>query len=257
VPARFRERLGPVFVLTAPPFSRVDLISCRNLLIYLDATLHERVIPLFHFALRNGGYLFLGSSENVTQHGKLFTRVDGRYRIFKEVIADPHQACVLVHTRLEADAGMLAKLRLLTLLAPHLEVGGRRNNGNVVQTNWGKVLTAPKADTWLVLAASVPFLRCPFGYDYEDVGAVAQGDRLTLLDAQRGQGTLERVPLLDRFDRFRGHCLEPSRPGWESAWERPCPEFRHASVKLDSWVWPRSRCRSSANRSPRARSTSG
>ena len=65
------------------PFSRLDLISCRNLLIYLDASLHNRVIPLFHFALRNGGYLFLGSSENVTQHSKLFTRVDGRHRIFK------------------------------------------------------------------------------------------------------------------------------------------------------------------------------
>jgi two-component system, chemotaxis family, CheB/CheR fusion protein len=65
------------------PFSRLDLVSCRNLLIYLDATLHERVIPLFHFALRNGGYLFLGSSENVTQHSKLFTRIDGRHRIFK------------------------------------------------------------------------------------------------------------------------------------------------------------------------------
>jgi two-component system, chemotaxis family, CheB/CheR fusion protein len=65
------------------PFSRLDLVSCRNLLIYLDATLQNRIIPLFHFALRNGGYLFLGSSENVTQHSKLFTRVDGRHRIFK------------------------------------------------------------------------------------------------------------------------------------------------------------------------------
>ena len=53
-------------------------------------------------------------------------------------------ACVLIHTRLEAEADMLAKLRLFALLAPHLEVGGRGNNGNVVQTNWGKVLTAHK-----------------------------------------------------------------------------------------------------------------
>ncbi len=65
------------------PFSRLDLVSCRNLLIYLNATLQNRIVPLFHFALRNGGYLFLGSSENVTQHGKLFTSVDGRHRIFK------------------------------------------------------------------------------------------------------------------------------------------------------------------------------
>ncbi len=88
----------------------------------------------------------------------------GRYRIVKEVIADPHQACVLMQTRVEADAGMLAKLRLFTLCAPHLEVGGRGNNGNVVQVNGGKVLTAHKGDAWLVLAASVPFLRCSCGY---------------------------------------------------------------------------------------------
>ena len=70
-------------IIRDAPFSKLDLISCRNLLIYLEAPLQDRVIPLFHFALRRGGYLFLGPLENVTQHGKLFTRVDGRYRIFK------------------------------------------------------------------------------------------------------------------------------------------------------------------------------
>src|SRR6185437_1478631 len=54
-------------------FSRMDLISCRNLLIYLGADLQERVIPAFHFALRPGGYLFLGMSENVSRHGDLFS----------------------------------------------------------------------------------------------------------------------------------------------------------------------------------------
>jgi two-component system CheB/CheR fusion protein len=67
------------------PFSRLDLISCRNLLIYLNADLQNRVIPLFHFALRPGGFLFLGNSENVSRHTKLFTPVDRRYRIFKQV----------------------------------------------------------------------------------------------------------------------------------------------------------------------------
>ena len=87
-----------------------------------------------------------------------------RYRIVKEVIGDPHQACVLTHTRLEAAPAILAKLRLFALLAPHLEGGGQGNYGNVVQTPWGKVLTAHKGGTWLVLAASIPFLRCSCGY---------------------------------------------------------------------------------------------
>lgn len=65
------------------PFSRIDLISCRNLLIYLNADLQNRIIPLFHFSLRPGGYLFLGPSESVTRHAKLFSPVDRRHRIFQ------------------------------------------------------------------------------------------------------------------------------------------------------------------------------
>jgi two-component system, chemotaxis family, CheB/CheR fusion protein len=60
-------------IIRDPPFSRMDLISCRNLLIYLGADLQERVIPAFHFALRPGGYLFIGLSENVSRRGDLFS----------------------------------------------------------------------------------------------------------------------------------------------------------------------------------------
>ena len=66
-----------------PPFSRLDLISCRNLLIYLNAELQARVIPTFHYALRPDGFLFLGLSETVTRHGDLFAPVDKQYRIYK------------------------------------------------------------------------------------------------------------------------------------------------------------------------------
>ncbi|WP_162630715.1 CheR family methyltransferase [Paracoccus endophyticus] len=67
------------------PFSRLDLISCRNLLIYLDAELQEKVIPLFHFALRPGGFLFLGNSENASRHQTLFLPVEPRCRIFRRL----------------------------------------------------------------------------------------------------------------------------------------------------------------------------
>jgi two-component system CheB/CheR fusion protein len=66
-----------------PPFSKLDLVSCRNLLIYLNADLQKRVVPLLHFALNSGGFLFLGPSENVNDNGKLFSRVDPKNRIFK------------------------------------------------------------------------------------------------------------------------------------------------------------------------------
>jgi two-component system CheB/CheR fusion protein len=55
-----------------PPFSRLDLISCRNVLIYLGPALQKRVLPLFHYALSPGGYLLLGQSESIGQHDGLF-----------------------------------------------------------------------------------------------------------------------------------------------------------------------------------------
>ena len=76
---------SPHNLIKDAPFSRIDLLSCRNLLIYLNTELQNRVIPIFHFALRPGGVLFLGASENVTRHQKLFAPVDRRNRLFRRL----------------------------------------------------------------------------------------------------------------------------------------------------------------------------
>ena len=70
-------------VLRDPPFSRIDLISCRNLLIYLGTEFQGRVIPIFHVALRPRGYLFLGTSESISQYSDLFQRIDNKQRLFQ------------------------------------------------------------------------------------------------------------------------------------------------------------------------------
>ena len=66
-----------------PPFSQMSLVSCRNLLIYLNAELQGRLIPVFHYALIPGGILLLGGSESVAQHPSLFETVDKKARIFR------------------------------------------------------------------------------------------------------------------------------------------------------------------------------
>ena len=66
-----------------PPFSRVDLISCRNLLIYMDGDLHQQLMPLFHYALNADGYLLLGSSETVGASTDLFATVDKKWKLFQ------------------------------------------------------------------------------------------------------------------------------------------------------------------------------
>ncbi len=66
-----------------PPFMRLDLLSCRNLLIYMNAKLQQRVISLFHYSLNPGGILFLGTAESTGELAEYFTPFDARFKIFK------------------------------------------------------------------------------------------------------------------------------------------------------------------------------
>ena len=70
-------------VTVDPPFSRVDLVSCRNVLIYMSTVLQERLLPVFHFALNRGGFLILGVAETVGSHGDLFDVIDPAHKIYR------------------------------------------------------------------------------------------------------------------------------------------------------------------------------
>ena len=73
-----------------PPFSKLDLISCRNVMIYMSQVLQKRILPLFHYALNPGGILFLGSSETVGGFGELFVPLDKRNKIYtKKTMQSP------------------------------------------------------------------------------------------------------------------------------------------------------------------------
>ena len=75
-------------VIRDPPFSKLDMISCRNLLIYLNSDLQDRVLRTFHYALNLDGALFLGLSEGIGRHGKLFATLDRGHHIFRRRDAD-------------------------------------------------------------------------------------------------------------------------------------------------------------------------
>ncbi len=70
-------------VIRDPPFSKLDLITCRNLMIYLNGELQRKLIPLFHYALLPGGSLFLGTSETVGEFANLFTTLDRKHKIYR------------------------------------------------------------------------------------------------------------------------------------------------------------------------------
>ncbi len=118
-----------------PPFSRLDLLSCRNVLIYLGPALQQKLLPLFHYAVRPGGYLFLGPSETLSGRDDLFRTLDQKHRIFqrKEVVPRPQvefpltDGRQLLARRLEGlgntpaaaqDIGTLAQRTILEHYAP-------------------------------------------------------------------------------------------------------------------------------------------
>jgi two-component system CheB/CheR fusion protein len=73
---------APQNILTDPPFTKLDLLSCRNLLIYLNAETQKKLLPLFHYSLNPGGFLFLGSSETIGGYTDLFSPLDNKWKIF-------------------------------------------------------------------------------------------------------------------------------------------------------------------------------
>jgi two-component system CheB/CheR fusion protein len=85
VKKEIREMLifAPHSLIEDPPFTKLDLLSCRNLLIYLEGRLQQQLMPIFHYALRTGGILFLGSSESLGAFAHLFDPLDKKWKLFR------------------------------------------------------------------------------------------------------------------------------------------------------------------------------
>jgi chemotaxis methyl-accepting protein methylase/signal transduction histidine kinase/flagellar motor switch/type III secretory pathway protein FliN len=112
-------------LLADPPFSRLDLVTCRNLLIYIEPEMQNRILLRCHFALRPNGYLFLGSAETVGAHEKLFRSVARKSHIYQRIGTTPRDQ---IHWRADkasppasalareplSDAGRVAQLANLT-----------------------------------------------------------------------------------------------------------------------------------------------
>ena len=88
-------------IVSDPPFSRLDLLSCRNLLIYLDNDIQKKLVPLFHYALAPGGHLLLGPSESLAAFPELFRVVDKQRRLFQrlDALVEPASAFPLLGVR--------------------------------------------------------------------------------------------------------------------------------------------------------------
>jgi two-component system CheB/CheR fusion protein len=115
VKKEIRERVifAPQNLVMHPPFTKLDVVVCRNLLIYLDAELQKKLMPMFHFSLNPGGILLLGSSETVGSAGDLFAPLPGKSRIYRRVDggrqADLSQfPFAFTHTKVDAPMSQAA-----------------------------------------------------------------------------------------------------------------------------------------------------
>jgi len=156
-------------VISDPPFTRLDVLSCRNLLIYLSPEIQRRLIPLFHYALVPGGVLFLGSAETIGGYSDLFSPADAKSRLF---FASPEagalrQIGVLRESHLPAESGgardrqplkanpvsTLTQQKLLEYYAPPTVI--LTENGDIVHVygRTGKYLELPPGRADLNISA--------------------------------------------------------------------------------------------------------
>ena len=159
-----------------PPFSRIDLLSCRNLLIYLDIDLQGVVIPAFHYSLVPNGILLLGSAETINRHEALFSTIDRSHRIFQK--RDVPSPPLLLTGRMDGRNGQVGARRPLGAdIAPR--VGVSRPG------NWASARVLERfAPSFVVVTAegrSVQFssrltryLELPTGSPSQDVLAMAR-----------------------------------------------------------------------------------
>jgi len=95
-----REMLvfAPQDIIKDPPFTKLDLICCRNLLIYFEADLQKTLLPLFHYSLKPDGILFLGTSETIGGFTDLFTAVDKKWKIFRRKGSGPSSGAAFAYS---------------------------------------------------------------------------------------------------------------------------------------------------------------
>ncbi|TQS70490.1 chemotaxis protein CheB [Rhodobacteraceae bacterium] len=180
-PLREMVRFSLHSVVRDPPFSNVDLVSCRNLLIYFGDVLQAQAMPIFHFALRPGGTLFLGPSETVGRYDEKFKLLTPEARIFTR---DKSRSQYPTHLQVQEKAGTPAHTAL--------------PNPQVIQTS--RHDAANMAETRLLESFSAPALQ-----------VTASGEIL------KTSGRLGKYIDFDLMDKHVRHAQSVVRPGLKEA----------------------------------------
>ncbi len=195
-------------LLADPPFSRLDLVSCRNLLIYLGPEAQAKVVALFHFALREGGILLLGSSETVGNFGGHFETISKSERLYRHV---GHARPGEIGLAMAAGDGVRAPVRVAPAQAPSRQSALAALCRRLVLETYAPaaVLINRKHECVYSLGPTDRYLRMAPGHPSNDLLAMArEGVRTKLRSAiQRAFQENTRVDIAaDRTNR-KGNAL--------------------------------------------------
>ena len=188
-----------------PPFTKLDLLSCRNLMIYLEAELQNRLIPVFHYALKPGGVLFLSPSESIGNHTELFSTLDRKWKFYR-----------VTHAPTSSRAIMSSPLTWATESAakpPEVEAMDKPKETNFAELTRrvlvqyfapASVVTDPKGNILYVHGETGKYLRpAPGQASLNVIDMAREGLELELRTAIRAADN-EGTPTLNREIQFKG-----------------------------------------------------
>jgi len=180
-------------VITDPPFSKIDLISCRNLLIYLGPELQKRVLPLFHYSLKKEGFLFLGTSETIGEFSDYFSIVDRKEKLFKRKETNLVRGDILnFHAPTTTDRRVDAQV--LRHVGPMRATNYRDVAERIIRESYGPtgVIINEKSEVLYIHGRAGKYLEPPSGEFTGDIVAMArEGLRLELATAIRKVSVLK------------------------------------------------------------------
>jgi two-component system CheB/CheR fusion protein len=141
VAKEIREMLvfAPQNVIKDPPFTKLDLVVCRNMLIYLDGDAQRRLLPVFHYALRPNGLLFLGPSESIGRFADLFEPIDNKWKIFrkKETVSPMYPLMeLLAEPGGTGHVGTLPRDPFAPIKQSHTMTSSERTSANSPNVDW-------------------------------------------------------------------------------------------------------------------------
>lgn len=155
-------------VFSDPPFSHLDIISCRNVLIYLSQSLQKRVIPVFHYALRTGGYLIIGNTEGLVGTGaELFEPIHKKHKIYRKRPVPSPVAFGIPPERFDASMPMAEPPSALAMAGetPRTPIELQREADRLLLTRYGPaaIVVGPDLEVLQTRGQAARYLELPTG----------------------------------------------------------------------------------------------